>query len=99
MWVVSPVLGKVCEGDFQDGADGLFLGGGEVGEVVVGIGGVQGAGEVLVDAGFHFGGESLEDEAVDHVAAAVFEEAGAEVEVFEGVTGGVARRWWRKSFL
>ena len=66
----------------------MFFGGGKIGEVFIGVGGVEGAGEVLVDAGFHFGGESLEDEAVDHVAATVLEEAGAEVEVFEGVAGG-----------
>ena len=76
----------------EDGADGAFFGGGEVGVFGGGFGFAEGGGEVAVDALFHLGREAGEDGAVDHVAATVAEEAGVEVEVFEGgaVFGGAA---------
>ena len=65
------------------------LGAGVVVVVAGGVGAVEDGMEAGVEVGFERGGEVVERVAVDHVGAAVFEEAGAELEVFEGAAVGV----------
>ena len=89
VWCVflAPPGGEVGEGFFEDGADGEAFGDGEVGEVAWGAGFFEALGHVEVDAVFEVFGGVFPGVGVKHVGAAVFEEAGFEVEVFEGVTG------------
>lgn len=89
VWCVflAPPGGKVGEGFFEDGADGEAFGDGEVGEVARGAGFFEALGHVEVDAVFEVFGGVFPGVGIEHVGAAVFEEAGFEVEVFEGVTG------------
>lgn len=96
-------MGKVRDGFAEDGADGGAFCKGEVGGVAAGF--AQGAVEQDVDGLFEWAGESCEGLGVDHVAAAVAEQVGLEIEVFErcaafgraaggqegGLEGGVAR--------